>query len=475
MILLRDLPANTKAVLLLLTVVLLSRLPFLDAGYGADADAWKVARAADRLWHTGIYEPSRLPGNPLHEIAMAPMVESGRAPLANGLTLAASMLVLVVWYRLAKQTTRFPLLSTAGLAFVPVFWISSDTTIDYNWSLLFLLLALTAIFNKRAVLAGICLGVAVGFRPTNAAAGLPLLTFLFLQEESPERVALFLLSAVAVSAAAFSPLIIRYGIPVWIQETRLEMSDIHFTLIERLQFFGYRSLYSIGPLAAVCAVAILTLRRRIAFMVFRERDALFVTSLVGVVTYLLLFLGYPLERSYLLPAVPFLLILVDRLATRNLYILFACSLISFAFLNPDVVVHQGVVGTPGLNFHRGLVLEDCEKRTAMLDDRRRISALQLPGRAIVMTGGAETFWFQNEKVEKDTSGLATLVRGSVYRQTQNHDLHFVAMLTGEEIHAVRSTGYTVYCLAGARPYIERMTGLSMTDENVPIISIAGNP
>lgn len=53
---------------LVLVVVLFSRLPFLDAGYGVNADAWRVARAAHEIATTGQYSVSRFPGYPIQEI-----------------------------------------------------------------------------------------------------------------------------------------------------------------------------------------------------------------------------------------------------------------------------------------------------------------------------------------------------------------------------------------------------------------------
>ncbi|MEP6937397.1 MAG: hypothetical protein ABI871_04945, partial [Chthoniobacterales bacterium] len=57
-----------SACILMLVGVALSRLPFLDAGYGVNVDAWRVARAARHIAQTGEYEASRFPGYPVHEI-----------------------------------------------------------------------------------------------------------------------------------------------------------------------------------------------------------------------------------------------------------------------------------------------------------------------------------------------------------------------------------------------------------------------
>ena len=54
--------------LLLALLVLISRLPFLSAGYGVEEDSWGIAVAA---YHTNLYgvmEASRLPGHPVNEL-----------------------------------------------------------------------------------------------------------------------------------------------------------------------------------------------------------------------------------------------------------------------------------------------------------------------------------------------------------------------------------------------------------------------
>src|SRR5580658_9355025 len=52
---------------LLVLAVLLTRLPFLGAGYGLHADNWRVALAARHISETGVYEASRMPGYPVQE------------------------------------------------------------------------------------------------------------------------------------------------------------------------------------------------------------------------------------------------------------------------------------------------------------------------------------------------------------------------------------------------------------------------
>src|SRR3972149_13933 len=53
------------------------RAPFVGYGHGTDPDAWRVALTAPHLLDTGQYLPSRLPGNPLHELALTLFIPGG--------------------------------------------------------------------------------------------------------------------------------------------------------------------------------------------------------------------------------------------------------------------------------------------------------------------------------------------------------------------------------------------------------------
>jgi hypothetical protein len=406
----------------------------------------------------------------LHEIVSAPLVAGGGAALSNGATVVVSLLALLVWFRIAQNTTSYPLLSTFCLAFSSLFWINSATTMDHVWSLLFLVLSLFSLHRNKSLTGGICLGIAIGFRFSNAIAIVPLLTIVAFGRRPLREAAIFVLMAAATATLAFAPLLLRYGVVDWIRMTRVETGVIHFSFLERIQFFMYRSVYSIGPLATVIAAALLAFHRKALLKRIRSRDALFIASLIGVTAFLSLFIIYPLERSYLLPAVCFLLIAIQSLATRNQFVVFGLCLISFGFVNPDIVKHVGAVGTPGYNIHWGTVVEEYQKRVALLDDRDNIPRICIPGRALVMTGSDAAFWFDNENLERDTLPQWNSIREKVVCKKGNADLCFVAALNRKEIEQARAMGYTVYCLASAREYVERVTGLRMADEHVSLVS-----
>lgn len=356
-----------RSLLIILFLVAVSRLPYIFVGYGADHDAWRVARSALTLWNTGTYEVSRFPGYPLHEFLMAPFVASGGHILSNSVTLAAALVLIFLWNRLTLRMANHPVVLTIALAFTPLFWKGSAATMDYTWTLLFLILALDAGTRSKAIAAGMWLGIAAGFRPTTLLALLPLAVLIYFKTRSTQNTIRFTGAAIATALVALSPLFLTYGLAGWVQNTLDQTSDVAFTASERALLFGYRLIYSIGPLATVSVFTIVILRRNALTHALRQSEPVVASSVIGVLSFVTLFLLFPLEREYLLPALPFLLLLLDRLATRTTLVVFTACLISFAFINIDFIIHEGKRGRPGFNIHEGYLLDDWNKRHLMVE------------------------------------------------------------------------------------------------------------
>src|SRR4051794_13502592 len=68
---------RTRPFAVLASLFLVARAPYLGFGYGTDPDAWRVALTGHYLMEHGKYFPSRLPGNPLHELILAPFIPVG--------------------------------------------------------------------------------------------------------------------------------------------------------------------------------------------------------------------------------------------------------------------------------------------------------------------------------------------------------------------------------------------------------------
>src|SRR3989304_568661 len=150
------------AVLAVLYVV--SRIPWLDMGYGTDPAAWRVALSAHYLLDSGEYLPSRLPGYPLHEFVTVPLVKAGWV-WTNLSTVGISLVGVYLFARLAERLELpAPGALVLGFAFAPLLWINSVTTMDYMWGLTCILAAYLLACDGRAAPAGVAVGLAAGVR-----------------------------------------------------------------------------------------------------------------------------------------------------------------------------------------------------------------------------------------------------------------------------------------------------------------------
>lgn len=485
---------NRFALALLLLAVALTQLPLLPHGYGTDPDAWRVASSASTLWSTGHYEVSRYPGYPLHEIISAPLVGTGGAFASNSATLIAALLLLIVWNITVLREARHPALLVFTFAFTPLFLKNSAVTMDYVWSLLFLILAFRAALKSRlapaashagvsdlthatgfpvrvtldrALLAGVFVGVAAGFRLSNFVAVIPL-AFLFLHQTNPRReILLFTLTALGTCLLAYLPPLTTLGPAAWYAGTAAQLDDVRQHQVLDFRVFAYRSIYAFGPLATAAALCFAVTKWKEIRQNFRSYDPIVWSGLAAIGIFGGMFLLLPVEREYLLPLLPFLLLLADRFFTRSQLVVLSLFVISFAFINPDIIAHEGAAGQLHPSLRHGMLLEDREKRLGIEGSKERICALSLPGKALVMTALPGPFWFREEKVER----VASPFHEQLLRNRRTAGAFHILALSQEEVKTARTLGFEVFALERARWYIEQSGGYNLEAAGVRSVSL----
>ena len=334
---------------LLCAVVLLTRLPFLGAGYGEHADNWRIALAARHIAETGVYEVSRFPGYPVQDYVCSWIWKTG--PL--GFNLLDSLFCMGAALFFALICIEYGMedwwLAGLALAFVPVLYVNSVSSKDFPWGLALLLAAWWCALRKRSVPTGILLGVAMGCRITSGAAALPLA--LILIEGADNRTALrrvLVTGAISggIVVAAFTPVYARYG---W-------------------DFFNFYSDHGYpGPwgmaarvtievwgalgFAGVCLGLVCGIARRGPRPQVSGRQRLAWGAMLAI--YALAFWCLPDEAAYLIPAIPFVLLLTWWGAPRWAFRV-CCGLI----LVSPFVSFTG--GRPAA----GLIIQDHRERVA---------------------------------------------------------------------------------------------------------------
>lgn len=454
----RPLPALVLAI-----IYIVSRLPWLGLGYGADPDAWRVAMSARYLLTHASYLPSRLPGYPVHDILTAALLWGGW-----WLTNAASMMVSLAGVFLFSRIARGLAPSVAGLltltfAFLPMVWSVSTVTLDYTWALTFLLGSYLFALSRRPVLAGILLGVAGGCRLSSLAFALPFLLVLWREQRvsplgspshswpssSPARFA----AATALTwLAVFSPVLLRYGTHFWnFYDVRPGWGDFLRSLTEQ----------TIGLLPLLVLVILLACswRRLRSLPGLLRRDPQVNAWAIAVLVALIIFVRLPLQVYYLIPATPFALLLLTRLLDRKLLII-ACTILLLGGFVDIYTASSGGWRSPQavreLRPMPGLVLQDYQLRKDRLSLVRQLDHLDLPDHSVVMAG----FYFPMVEELGHTQLHLTLLPGSLSEigpltdralaSPPDRDIVYVWLLPPWEADIFLRQGYTVYSLDSTR-------------------------
>lgn len=304
-----------RSILVLAIVTLVSRLPFLGAGYGTDPDAWRAANDAKFIASSGTYVWSRPPGLPVHEIISA-LLYKGGPWILNGTTALFSV-VAVVFFALSLRRMNIRNYFPAGLmfAFVPIVYISSTVLMDYMWALGFVMLSLYMILGNRVVWAGVFMGLAIGCRLTSGAMVLPFLIMLnqsrpdLLWRQNAYRLGRFLLATGVTTIVAFSPVLIKYGVGFFTFYDAASppiTKAVHKASFEIWGIMGTFLLVTIITGAAILP-KIFCVQGSGGFSSWRQYIR---PSIIVIVLYTVAFLRLPNEAGYLIPVIPFVILLL---------------------------------------------------------------------------------------------------------------------------------------------------------------------
>ncbi len=397
-------------------VILVSRAPFLDAGYGVNADAWRVAHIARLLGQTGVYEVSRFPGYPVHEIVSSWFWKGGPIAL-NALSAVMSLIACLAAWQIARRLQcRDALLLAAALAATPVFYVSSVTTKDYIWGLAFAWLAICLALENKPLLAGFFLGMAVGCRITSGAMFLPLALILFganLGAARARAVGSAAIVSALTAAACFRPVWQRYGWGFFTFYDSHGRPDIA-TLALRGTAEVWGALGLLGLVLALAAMLLHFRVRRPTSIPPAANRMIFPAFLLIIAIYLAAYLRLPDQAGYLLPVVPATLFLLARYAPRRAFQICCVLLLVSPFL--ELNSH---------GFQPGAILTDRRERQKTISDVTRFiqfTEAELPDENLVIVGGWEPM-------------ITVLAPAGTVRN------HYAYLATETEVRQARSAGW----------------------------------
>ena len=358
--------------ILLVASVLYIPLAFL--GYGSDSDAHAVVRAGQYFVATMDYVPSRLPGFFVHEVFTYLLNLLGSSLLTNLGTIGMSLFMLGCFYKLCVHwNIPRPALLTLIFMVHPIVWVNAGSTIDYLWALGFALFGFNRLLAKKYLSAVILFSLAIGCRLSTLFLIAVLVFFQFLKTPG-ERGKLILtgLLTLGLSFIFFIPPLdfLEWDFSRWLV---LSTGDpALWTPLLRIGRFLYKNLMFWGLpaalwLAVIGIVSVVQRRTKLK----NSFDATILLCITVIAVYEVLFLLAPIELEYLLPLLPFALVLIGKIVHQKpsyLLVLFALVLLAnVLWINParSTSPNQTSEVVYGLWIEKGYLLQDITTRLAM--------------------------------------------------------------------------------------------------------------
>ena len=318
-------------------------LPFAFAGPGSDPDSVRELHSGTTLLWQHRYVLSRPPGYFPYEALCGVLYALGGTVATNFATLAMSLAVLDSFLRIcAHLEVPHRYLLAATMAIHPVYWASSTSTIDFIWALGCFLIGLRLLLNHRYFGAAALLGLAVGIRLSSILLAGPVLLWKLSERPRDPKLWAAAALATAIGAALYIPEFLSSGNSFGFLTYYLGA----WTLRDHLGRFIYKNVYFWGLPATMFLLAVAPMLIRELAGCDRKFSSIIALSASIVIIFEALFLKIPAQRAYLLPMLPFALMLLAIALRDRMPMLLAITILVFSynfvnlnFVRPDVPDH----------------------------------------------------------------------------------------------------------------------------------------
>lgn len=456
---------SNRTLFFLIIAVIISRLPLLFGGYGTDGDAWRIANSALTAWTEGHYEMSRFPGFPLYELIQSPIITLGGSFASNSSTLFVFILSVIIFQQIVFHWyIPHADLIVITYAFLPIFWKNSAITMDYVWGLFGLFYTINLLLNKKTLLAAIVLGLSAGIRLSHLMYLFPLL--ILVQQSDKKSILYFSIISVGTAGLCYLPVFFSAEFFDAYQEF-VQRSNNH-SMVYIAGLFLHRITYSVG-LAGIIALAVVFFQQRTLIAgVFQSERGKFVAA-ISVIT-LLMFGVMPDEREYLIPMMPFLIILTAMVATRKQCIFVSIFLISYALVSIELFSRDGNNVSFSPNIRSGYVVAEYHRRSEFLQRKEQLSQIKMPDSSFVMIGLGPIFSLDNPYVIRDTEKEKELAQECA-KSLAGRERYFIYALTRSQIDELRKKGFAIYYWDEMKDYLESFIAYDLAELSVLPLSM----
>ncbi len=359
-----------KKTLLIILFAFVLYFPLTFLGYGTDCDSKSVINTAQMLGQEDRYVPSRLPGYFVHEFSTAILFKLGGSFLSNVGTMVMSLLTIYFFIQVCQyHGVPHKYLLAIMLILHPLYWVNSTCTIDYMWALALLFAGYIFLKKNNYVLAGILMGFSIGTRLSSVVFVTALFaTYVLTREPDKDKVFLSVIVSVVVGALLYIPSFIYMG--GTLKFLTYDMGEMDW--FGRVARFVYKNIYFLGIQTFIALLFMAPLVIKGFKRNCKDYKNILVFSLLMIAGIEAMYLKLPLEMTYLLPMLPFALMLLGISLKNNrraiiflLVVQFSYNFVNINIARPDVP-NNATGATLGLWLEWGRLVTDIINRFGML-------------------------------------------------------------------------------------------------------------
>lgn len=444
-------------------LIFLSRLPFLFAEFGAEEDSWLLALTAKNIAISGEYEMSRAPAHPLQELIYSLLYHDGLSAFLTNLLSATGSVIAAMFFSLALKALGFRQYLFAGLAFAfaPVVYVSSTYTIDYMLAMAFIMAGFYFIVTKQEGLAGLMVGTAIGFRITSGAMVIPFAMILFsVSNQRWKSILIFSVITIMVGLITYIPVFKTYGFSFFTYADQFPYPPLAKVIYKAT--IGVFGLIGITAMTFYGIKIIHSKKTVIQNNMILSSKNLFWVCMMVLTLYAISYLRLPQKSAYLIPTVPFVIIVFGMLLSTRAFPVF-CTLMmlsSFFFsINLTDSLRGAKYSAFALKFTiagqeifidplTGPIYSDYTKRLNKIRYAEEVyQKLCVQKEKMVLICG----WWYNQLLVRNWDAV------------KNNNVELVFYISKEEIKKYLSEGYKIYYLPEQNLYNDLYSQMKFTD------------
>ncbi|MEO5645024.1 MAG: hypothetical protein ABIQ40_11055 [Bacteroidia bacterium] len=301
-----------QQLLILLLLTAITRIPFIFDGYGVEEDSWGLVVNAFEMKNSGHYVASRFPGHPLQEYVYR-FIYDQPAPVYNLFSVLASLIAVAFFFKALKKIQFKGAFAAAVMfCFTPVFYIAGTYTIDFAWTVAFVMVSLYYLLDRKFIMSGIMLGMATGCRLTSEIFLLPWLIIAwntFNWKTSVKDFMKIAIPAVIIGILWFIPAYMNYG------KAFFDYSDqFPYPSIAKVIYKASIGVFGLTGIIALVVFGIISLntwrKKELNPVTLFSSERLLLVCAVVIGMHIVSYLRLPQKSGYMVPAIPFFIIFI---------------------------------------------------------------------------------------------------------------------------------------------------------------------